>query len=115
MPERPNKDNYHAKTLYCKYRHRAKEKAIPFFITFPEFLTLTTSPCYLCGQPPSQVAKRSGRPGEFLYNGVDRIDNEAGYTLVNCAPCCGVCNSMKRDFSLDFFKQHIFRIAAKIK
>jgi len=31
------------------------------------------------------------------YCGIDRIDNNKGYTLENCVPCCQDCNSMKED------------------
>jgi hypothetical protein len=35
----------------------------------------------------------------FLYNGIDRKDNKGGYELDNCAPCCTVCNFLKRDMA----------------
>jgi hypothetical protein len=30
------------------------------------------------------------------YNGIDRVDNEKGYLVENCVPCCFTCNSLKK-------------------
>jgi len=39
----------------------------------------------------------------YIYNGLDRIDNEKGYLLDNVTPCCKICNQAKHALSLDDF------------
>jgi 5-methylcytosine-specific restriction endonuclease McrA len=34
----------------------------------------------------------------FLYSGIDRKDNEKGYTEENCVPCCKRCNGIKGEW-----------------
>jgi hypothetical protein len=59
-------------------------------LTDEEWTHLTRSACYLCGY---QSAKGIG---------IDRVDNTIrGYTLSNCRPCCGSCNTMKNEMSLE--------------
>ena len=48
--------------------------------------------------------------GPYVYNGVDRVDNERGYSLENCVPCCKFCNRMKRDLGKKEFLEHIKNI-----
>jgi hypothetical protein len=31
----------------------------------------------------------------YIYNGVDRVNNDFGYSIDNCVSCCKVCNRMK--------------------
>jgi hypothetical protein len=66
------------------------------------FRKLTSSNCYYCGTPPSQLA-RKGLNGDYLYNGLDRVDNSKGYSEDNCVPCCGRCNKAKGTMSLEEF------------
>ena len=49
------------------------------------------SPCYICG-----------KEGNHLHNnGIDRINNQEGYTITNIQPCCSECNYMKRDYDMN--------------
>ena len=52
---------------------------------------ITNNCCYMCGKENTKTHK----------NGIDRYDNDnnVGYILENCRPCCGECNYMKRDYS----------------
>lgn len=38
-------------------------------------------------------------PGDILhqFGGMDRIDNNIGYTYNNVLPCCGTCNKIRGD------------------
>ena len=38
------------------------------------------------------------------YNGVDRYDNNLGYTIANSVSCCRWCNRAKHIMSIDEFK-----------
>ena len=92
------------RNLYQTYRNHAKQRNLEFCVTENEFKVLTKGNCYYCGSPPNKVAKASGRSyGEYIYNGVDRIDNFMGYVLENCVPCCKSCNRAKDVKSKDEF------------
>jgi hypothetical protein len=48
--------------------------------------------------------KKTARSGEvYIYNGIDRVDSNIGYTLENCVPCCEAVNRMKMDLSKEEF------------
>lgn len=97
-----------AKKLYSIYKCRSKERGIVFNLTFSFFLKITSMDCYLCGRPPEQKifnTKRSNGP--YTYNGIDRVENNKGYTNTNVLPCCKKCNSMKGTYSLVEFKKLI--------
>lgn len=78
---------------YGGYKHDAiTRRHCTFDITKEQWDTLTRSPCYLCGY----------RQIEGI--GLDRINNEErGYTVDNCRPCCGSCNTMKHEMSQGAF------------
>jgi hypothetical protein len=74
------------------YVREAEGRGLAFNLTEPEWTLLTRSPCYLCGyQSPKGI-------------GIDRLNNEdRSYTFENCRPCCGSCNDMKGEFTLEEF------------
>lgn len=101
--------------LFYQYKFSAKRRNISFRLTKEEFKKLTEQNCFYCGVMPKYKISRSRVNGEFIYNGIDRVDNAKGYELVNCVSCCGICNKMKLDFSLPFFIDHIRKILEHIK
>jgi len=42
--------------------------------------------------------------------GVDRVNNDYGYSFANCQPLCGDCNEMKMDRTEEEFDQQIIKI-----
>lgn len=87
---------------YNKYKRNALSREISFNLTKEEFENIVSRECYLCG-----VSK----PG---YIGIDRINNDIGYTKNNVEPCCKYCNLMKFDINLDTFKSKISDIYSYI-
>ena len=74
---------------YNTYKKEAEMRNLPFNISEIEFDWITRSQCYLCGYQSS------------IGIGIDRLDNTIrNYTLENCRPCCGSCNSMKNELTL---------------
>lgn len=76
-------------------------------IPFEDFLRLSQMDCHYCGAKPnntqnaamedkkaSQFAKDNG---DFVYNGLDRIDSSLLHTLDNVVSCCKWCNYAKRE------------------
>lgn len=85
--------NKSGRRRYNKYRNDAQCRNLPFELSREYFDGLIKEQCYLC--------KRC--PNENSTNGVDRVDNNLGYTNDNCRPCCGNCNILKKIFPLDDF------------
>jgi hypothetical protein len=94
--------------LFDLFKKNAILRNLPFELTLEELVSICEQPCYICGKLPSQIV--GGYKGNFVYNGIDRIDNLKGYIPTNCAACCGVCNHMKCATSLVEFKLHVERI-----
>lgn len=82
--------------IYLSYLRRSKEKQFEM-ITKDQFIELTKQECHYCGRKPAN--KRKGVFGDFVYNGIDRKNNQKGYTLENTVTCCADCNRAKRTMS----------------
>lgn len=88
----------------------ARNRDIPWNLTDEQVLWLSQQPCNYCGDQPKQTSK--GRNGNFVYNGLDRVDNAASYELANIVPCCIICNNAKRALSVAEFFDWVKRLAA---
>jgi len=66
--------------------------------------------CFYCGNKPSNVQKNHSHNGAFMYNGLDRVDNNKGYTIDNIVPCCWDCNRAKYTMNVGEFFLWIKRI-----
>ena len=87
---------------YVAYKRDAEEiRNLPFEISQEQWDWLTRSACYLCGYQDAHGI------------GLDRVDNTIRkYTLENCRPCCGSCNSMKGEITLNEFLDHCSIVAS---
>lgn len=81
---------------YLRYRDNAKRRAIEFNLTKKEFISFVIKNCSYCGSKESI--------------GVDRIDNEIGYTIENSTSCCTMCNFMKKNFPVEMFLEQCRKI-----
>lgn len=63
-----------------------------FHLTFDEFTRLVTGSCYYCKYKDDKEAI-----------GIDRINNDIGYTKENCVSACWTCNKMKHFYHPSFF------------
>ena len=98
--------------LLKQYSNSAKRKNLPFNLTKEDFKSLTLSNCFYCDSAPSTIryhTKNARKP--YIYNGIDRLDNNIGYEKTNSVPCCKICNYMKKAYKFDFFLSHIKKIA----
>ncbi len=100
--------------IYYGYRKGAKRRGLEFLLTKEEFAGLTKENCWYCGRPPAQISKDYRYTAYYIYNGVDRVDNDKGYILSNCIPCCGTCNRMKYIHSGEDFINQIRKIARNL-
>lgn len=100
------------KTFYG-YVHGAKSRGYSWELTKEQFFDMVIKPCTFCGTQATSVFRSpAAQPwaSAFNYTGLDRIDNNFGYTVSNVQPCCKVCNRAKSNLSLDDFLQWIERI-----
>jgi hypothetical protein len=95
------------------YRRNALLRGFGFELDVDAFQKLTKSECYYCGAPPSAVSGRDKHNGKYVYNGIDRVDSNEGYTVKNSVPCCKQCNRAKRNLTHVAFVCWIKRVAAK--
>lgn len=96
----PDAFQNHDSGCYLKYKRGAEERGYSFEITLEEFNAIILDNCYICGK----------KTDETHTNGVDRFDNEVGYTFHNSNACCGQCNFMKKDTEYDVFMEHLKKI-----
>lgn len=81
--------------LRRRYIFRSQEKGIEYNLS-DEFLKETfAKDCHYCGQSPQSVMRSKEIYGDYIYNGLDRVDSLGGYTEDNVVPCCTRCNQMK--------------------
>ena len=89
------------KTLFSDYKRNAKTRHFEFSISENDFKSLTQQACFYCGNAPTYV--KHAKRGNYIYNGVDRRNNDIGYTMENCVPCCKKCNYAKHTLTTEEF------------
>jgi hypothetical protein len=94
------------------YKARSKEKGRSFELTFQEFKEMVLQPCSYCGASAATSTTYEFNGAKGTMNGIDRINNDKGYELANCVPCCTYCNFTKREMSLDIWLRWVRRVAA---
>lgn len=100
--------------LYGAYKKSARERGYEFSLTKDQFHTITQQDCFYCGAKPEiKFRAAKGTNGNYIGNGVDRIDNNAGYTPENVRPCCTICNTAKMTLSESEFYSWIERVYSK--
>ena len=85
------------KAKYRDYRWGAKKRSLKFQLSYKRFKEIVKDKCYYCGSAPSMTGRGNKIKGDFkiLINGIDRKNNDVGYTKENCVPCCKICNRAK--------------------
>lgn len=97
------------------YKHNAKKKGQEYSLTEEQFFELTQKDCYYCGVSPNSILKSQNRTGgDYIYNGLDRIDNKKGYTIDNIVSCCKFCNYAKNIRTEQEFKDWVKKIYNKM-
>lgn len=104
--------------ILSTYIGHARKRGIGFNLTQDEFENLILKDCFYCGNSHCNILTRKtinrstmekGHTS-FSYNGIDRYDNDKGYDIKNCVPCCKLCNMMKRHLHVDVWKKHMKKV-----
>lgn len=99
--------------VYYKYKIRSVGRGIPFDLSVEQFTTISERRCHYCGAKPSPSKSKTHQNlnGNWLCNGLDRIDNSKGYLLSNVQACCFPCNQLKSSRDENEFLSQITAIA----
>ncbi len=98
--------------IIAGYKKSARIRGLKYNLTEEQFIKLTQQNCFYCGIKPNNICKQKPAKqsnGSYVYNGLDRIDNNKGYTVDNVVPCCKTCNRRKGKASLQEYKSWIKR------
>jgi len=103
--------------IYNVYRSSARSRKKSFTLSKDDFRYITQQNCHYCGSPPSKSSsnRKTNLNGAYVYSGIDRKDNNLGYTIENSLPCCEACNFLKKDINYDEFLKMIFKIGSNLK
>jgi hypothetical protein len=82
------------------YRRRARVAGIEFALGREQCYEFFKAPCAYCGTHDNNKSRYPsytvmGKQIQSSINGVDRVDNQVGYTPENCISCCSLCNKFK--------------------
>ena len=97
-------------SIFRNYKRGARIRNLSFELTKEQFKEITRQNCKYCGSEPKQSYYQGGGNGEYIYNGVDRIDNSIGYIINNVVPCCKDCNIGKGTKTKEEFLEWINRV-----
>jgi len=94
-----------ARQVYARYKNDARRRGLNFDLSYSEAMSIHKMDCAYCGIKPSTVSRQRGTT--FIYNGIDRVDNNIGYTHSNSVPCCKRCNEIKRNRTYEDFRDWV--------
>lgn len=100
-------------SLLLDYQHGARKRDLDWLLSDEDFDRLTQGMCHYCGRAPRSIKSKKPYNGDYLYNGIDRVDNDLGYTTDNAVTCCCICNNAKKDLSVEEFMEWIRDICEK--
>ena len=89
--------------VYRAYQKSAEKRSHLFNLTLEEFKILTKANCFYCGMTPNTLATTGNSFSNYIYNGIDRKNNDLGYELNNCVTCCQTCNLAKHTKTFEEF------------
>ena len=80
-----------------------------------EFRNFILQNCYYCGCNPETVHRCERTNGDFIHNGIDRMNNNIGYIIDNCVTCCSHCNKAKLNRDKEEYEKWVLKSAKYIK
>lgn len=96
--------------LYLLYKKGAEKRNVEFKLTKDDVKKYSIENCFYCNQIPYKIMKTHSATGHYVYNGIDRQDNNKGYYLDNCVSCCTECNLAKKNLTLEKFYDWIEKL-----
>lgn len=96
-------------TIISRYKDKSSRRGLTLELSDEDFKKILKENCYYCDLEPSQKVIHHGKI-ILLYNGIDRKDNDLGYTKENSVPCCEFCNRAKYTHSEEEYKSWLNRL-----
>jgi len=96
--------------LISRYKNDARARDLSFNLSKEQCTYLFSLNCFYCDKTPHRVQKSKGG-GDFIYNGIDRINNNLGYEPDNVVSSCKTCNNWKKAMILEDFYKWVTSIA----
>lgn len=113
-------------SLYLEYKSNAMKRNLQFSITLEEFIQIVKQNCHYCNSEPKNVNRYFDKNGQVYLsrklaaktldnawakaNGIDRKNNDLGYILSNCLPCCVHCNKAKDVLDYEDFINYLNKL-----
>jgi len=98
--------NRTSEAKYTNLKASAKTRSLELQISFEQYAEIIKeSKCYYCD------ASLVGTTGSSL----NRIDSNKGYLVENVKPCCGTCNSIMNNYSIEELSNRVYKIVARMK
>lgn len=98
--------------LFHGYKYSARVRKLSFKLSKKYFKIITQQNCHYCGKAPNTFSTSHKNNGctlkaiensKYCYNGVDRKNNNRGYTKENSVTCCSKCNYLKGTYGYEEF------------
>ena len=116
-----------ASKVFIRYKNNDLKKELDFDLSLDDLLKISKMNCFYCGKEPSnktnafkhkenkpnKASKFALENGNFIYNGLDRIDNNKGHIKNNIVPCCKLCNQAKSSYNQSEFINKIKNIIVR--
>lgn len=99
MRQRADSPSRRPSVMWARYTSNARNGGRVFELSREQFNGLICLPCHYCYAAPNPT------------NGIDRYDNDLGYTEENAVPCCWMCNHAKGSAPVEEFLSWCARIA----
>ena len=114
--------------VFKRYKRSSKKRNINFNLDLETFKKYIFKNCYYCDKKPSRklnayinnkekirgnrtrITKSRAEGSWIIYNGVDRKNNNLGYTAKNCVTCCWNCNRSKWNMSAKEYINHCRKV-----
>lgn len=114
LPTNPRGSAYSATSyIIIAYRRSALQRGHEWALTREQVSALIAANCRYCGTPPATV--KPTRKGPFLWNGIDRLRNDRGYTPENSVTSCRTCNVAKSVMSIEAFARWVQLLASRVQ
>lgn len=96
--------------VLAQYKQSARARNLEWGLSEDIFYRLVQRNCHYCGDAPSRIVQPSNKYGNFVYNGIDRLDGDRGYVEDNCVTACRTCNTAKMTMTEEEFLQWIAKV-----
>ena len=95
--------------LHSSIQKSAKKRNLIWTLTKKQVKNLSKQNCHYCGAEPQNRMRSPSGTGDYIYNGLDRVNNSKSYTIDNVVSCCKICNFAKNTMTTEQFKEWLTR------